>query len=228
LKNIIDEKPTDPLSGRALFTTKFVSNLDIKGKRLLDVGCGYGWFELNALKRNCKRIVGIEVSDSDLETARKHIKNKKVFFRVGSAIDLPFKSNSFDTVVSWEVIEHIPKNMEKKMFQEIYRVLKHGGVFYLSTPNNNFLSNMFDPAWWLIGHRHYSKEQILNLSKKYFSLSKFTTRGKWWDIVSILNLYISKWVFRRKPFLKDFINKLNNRDYKTKGYVGLYVKLKKK
>ena len=66
-------------------------------------------------------------------------------------------------MTSWEVLEHIPKDTEKKMFNEVNRVLKPGGIFYISTPYNNVISNIFDPAWWLIGHRHYSLEKV----KKY-------------------------------------------------------------
>ena len=71
----------------------------------------------------------------------------------------------------------IPKQTENKMFSEAYRVLKPGGHFYLSTPYRHFLSNLFDPAYWLIGHRHYSKEQIEHFAQQAnFSINNLTIR----------------------------------------------------
>jgi len=230
MKNIIEEKPTDPLHGRTLYNTKFMDDSDIKNKIVLDIGCGFGWFELNALQREVAHITGTEISKEDLETARRYIENDKIDFNVGNAINLPFKDQSFDTVVSWEVIEHIPKQTEDKMFKEINRVLKNDGVFYLSTPYNSFFSKVFDPAWWLIGHRHYSKENLISLSESNgFIIEKFVSNGGWWEIIGIMNLYIAKWIFRRRSFFKKFINKMQDVEYrKKKGFTNVFLKLRKK
>ncbi len=50
------------------------------------------------------------------------------------------------------------------MFSEAYRVLKKGGVFYLSTPYDNFFAKIFDPAWYF-GHRHYSLNRLKNFAE---------------------------------------------------------------
>jgi len=50
----------------------------------------------------------------------------------GSALNLPFKSESFDTVLSTQVLEHVPE--PKKMLEEVYRVLKNGGCLILTAP----------------------------------------------------------------------------------------------
>ena len=229
MKNIIEEKPTDELHGRALYNAQFIAVNDIKDKVMLNIGSGFGWFELNLEKRGAKKIVGLEISEKNLETAKKYIKNNKISFKVGSAIKLPFENNSFDTIASWEVIEHIPKNTENKMFQEINRVLKDGGVFYISTPLNFFFSKIFDPAWWLIGHRHYAKNKLIFLGKNNgFEIEKLILNGGWWEIIGMLNLYISKWIFRRKPFFEDFINRKQDIEFKKeKGFTNIFIKFKK-
>ena len=51
---------------------------------------------------------------------------------IGDALKLPFRANSFDTVLLIQVLEHIPK--PKKMLEEIYRVLKKGGYLVLTCP----------------------------------------------------------------------------------------------
>ncbi len=195
---------------------------------MLDIGCGYGWFELYALKKGCKRITGVEVTEKDLFTAKKNIVSKRVNFQVGSAITLPFKNNSFDTVVSWEVLEHIPQKTELKMFKEVHRVLKVGGSFYMSTPHTSFLSNAFDPAWWLIGHRHYSGKNIFSfLKKSTFVIEEIVVKGKKWEITGVNNLYIAKWIFRRKPFFESIVQQKQDKEYQMPGYTTLFVHLKR-
>lgn len=228
MKNILQQNPFMQLSGRIKFTVDdFVKVEDIKNKNVLNVGCGYGWFENWALNQKVKKITGIEISESDLKTA-KQLKNPNAIFKVGSAIKIPFPDNSFDTVVSWEVLEHIPKNTENKMFAEVARVLKKNGVFYLSTPHQNFFYCIFDPAWWLIGHRHYKKEQIENFSKNnHFKMQKFILRGGWWEIVFMLNLYIAKWIFRRQPFLEEMFKSNLNQEYSKPGFATIFTKFRK-
>jgi len=229
MKNIIEEKPTDELHGRSLYNTNFVSDEDLKNKNVLDIGCGFGWFEINAEKRGVKKIIGTELEEKDLETARKYTTSEKIEFKVGSAIKLPFPDNSFDTVVSWEVVEHIPKNTEDKMFKEVTRVLKSGGSFYLSTPYNSFFAKFFDPAWWLIGHRHYSKSKLIRIGEDAgFKIEKTIINGGWWEILGINNLYIAKWIFKRRPFFENFINKKQNLEYKKEdGFTNIFIKYQK-
>lgn len=201
MKNIINEKPNMKLTGRLQFSTEFASDKDIKDKEVLDIGCGFGWFELDALRRNVKKIVGIEISPNDLKTAEENIKDKRAIFRVGGALNLPFKDSYFDTVVAWEVIEHIPKNTEDQVFKEVKRVLKNNGVFYLSTPYNSFWSTISDPAFWLIGHRHYSKEKLTKLGKENkFKVVSVYTKGGWWNLLGLLNMYFSKWFLRKSYY----------------------------
>lgn len=229
MKNIINEKPTDELHGRALYNTIFVKKADIKDKRVLDIGCGYGWFELFAVENQVKKIVGLEISENDLKTAKKHIKDKKIDFTTGSAIELPFKDKTFDTLVAWEVIEHIPKKTESQMFKEAFRVLGDGGRFYLSTPNHSVLSNFFDPAWWLIGHRHYSPKKLSKIAQENgFVVEKIIVKGGFWEVVDINNLYICKWIFRTKPLFKSYINRKQDYSYKNcKGFTNIFIRFKK-
>lgn len=229
MKNILKDRPKKRLHGRTQFTTKFVEDCDIEKKTCLDIGCGWGWFELNALKRKVKKIVGLEISDSNLEAARQNISDRRAQFKVGSAIDLPFPDSQFDTVVSWEVIEHIPKNQEPKMFKEVARVLKDGGVFYMSTPKNSLWCNIFDPAWWLIGHRHYSKIKIIKASSRNkLVVEKLIFNGGWWELIGMNNLYISKWIFHRKPFAEKFFDSRQDKEFeKEKGFTNIFIKFKK-
>lgn len=229
MKNILNENPHKPPRGRLKYTlSKFVDLQDIQSKTILDIGCGYGWFEVYGLKNKAKKMYGNEVSEQDLVTARKHVKNPKVRFEVGSAIEIPYKDNQFDTVVSWEVLEHIPKGTEIQMFKEVYRVLKPGGVFYFSTPYASIPAKMFDPAWWLIGHRHYTQEDISSYAKKAgLNIEQFVVRGNWWHIGAILNLYFTKWMLRGPGPFDKLILKKDEKSYTQDGFVNIFCKLSK-
>jgi ubiquinone/menaquinone biosynthesis C-methylase UbiE len=229
MKNIIDEKPTDRLFGHTRFSTLFINSKDIKNKTLLDIGCGYGWFEIFAEKKGVKKIIGVERNDDDLKAAKNYIKNSKIDFKVGDATRLPFKDNSFDTIVAWEVIEHIPGGKEDQMFKEVNRVLKRDGVFYLSTPYGSFFSKFFDPTWWLIRHRHYSKRKLIEFGKNNnFSIEEILIKGGWWEVIGMNNLYIAKWIFRRRPIFEKFIQSKQDLEYKKgKGFTNIFIKFRK-
>jgi len=225
MKNIINEKPTNKLAGRMLFSVKFVDGEDIRNKRILNIGCGYGWFELYALQKDAKEIIGTEVSDDDLSTARKYINHSKVKFIAADDGNLPLDDQDFDTITLWEVLEHIPRGTEARLFKEIYRVLKPGGVFYLSTPHRSFFSNISDPAWWLIGHRHYSNEQLTALlAHNDFKILDTKIKGGKWDLINNLNMYFSKWILRRSPILNSFFYNKIDREYGRNGFLSVFIK----
>lgn len=229
MKNILHEKPDEAVSGRLLETSRFIKGEDVKNKKVLDIGCGFGWVELLGIKRGVKEIVGIEPTKQDIETARKFVRDKRVKFKVASAIELPFEDKYFDTVVCFEVIEHIPKGTEEKMFSEIRRVLKNNGVLYLSTPYNSFFATIFDPAWWLIGHRHYSQDRLRNYGEKNgFKVLDVYVKGGWGVIISSLNMYFSKWILKRRRLMEQYFISKENAEYKERnGFVNIFAKYKK-
>lgn len=230
MKNILNEQPKTTLDGRLKFSVNFVKDSDIKDKIILDIGCGFGWCEINFIERGCKKIVGIELSDEDLVSAKKYVKDANVRFEVGSAIKLPFPSASFDTVVSWEVLEHIPKSTEVEMFTEIARVLRPGGVFYMSTPHRHLLSNLLDPAWWLIGHRHYTREQLRVYGQNSGLVLETTCiKGRIWSLLSLLNMYISKWLLHRPQLFRDYFLEKDDMEYNStvSGFANIFAKFRK-
>lgn len=227
MKNILAEKPAKILHGRLLVSVNFVTTDDLKDKEVLDIGCGYGWCELNFLERGVKKISATEITENDLQTIRQNISDQRLTSFVASARNLPFPNNSFDTVVAWEVIEHIPKKMEPIMFKEAYRVLRPSGHFYLSTPNNSFLSNLLDPAWYF-GHRHYSLEKLANLAaKQNYKIMESKVGGSYWTALSILNLYFSKWILRRERILNDYFDKKEDKEFDRDGFSNIFIKFQK-
>jgi 2-polyprenyl-3-methyl-5-hydroxy-6-metoxy-1,4-benzoquinol methylase len=102
---------------------------NIEGKKLLDAGCGTGWFSKYAFDRKAI-VTSMDVGENLLSQVAKKCDSERV---VGSILEMPFEDNSFDIVVSSEVIEHTPDPLSAIV--EIFRVLKPGGTVILSTPN---------------------------------------------------------------------------------------------
>lgn len=97
---------------------------------MLDVGCGSGIL-LNELKPVVPSITGCDLSDVLLQRVRKE---KKIEQLVAADLkSLPFASNSFQSLLCSEVLEHLPN--PKRAIQEIARVLKPGGKALITTPH---------------------------------------------------------------------------------------------
>lgn len=99
---------------------------------LLDIGSSTGIID-NILSAKFKKVVGSDIDNGAVNYAKKTFKNKNLEFQMGDAMNMQFKDNSFDVVICAQVYEHVPD--QKKLFSEIYRVLKPGGVCYLAALN---------------------------------------------------------------------------------------------
>lgn len=109
---------------------------DVHGKKVLDVGCGGGSLVFLLAKAGAE-VVGVENEKLGLQFARENLKsvenaNLHYTFEHASAYELPFKDETFDIVVSCEVIEHLRE--PERMLREVLRVLNPGGKFILTTP----------------------------------------------------------------------------------------------
>lgn len=114
-----------------------LENTLFNDKKTVSLGCGTGELEVILGKRGYS-IVGIDISKSALQIAKKH-KNKECLSNVqfvNASIDnLPFSQNSFDSALMIEVLEHIDSGDAGKIFTEIKRVLKPCAKMLITVPN---------------------------------------------------------------------------------------------
>lgn len=111
----------------------FLGNENLSGKKLLDAGCGTGWFSKKSVERGAT-VTAIDLSESLVKITRQKVPG--ITGVVGSVMNLPFADNTFDIVISSEVIEHTPDPHQATL--EMVRVLKPGGKFCITTPNKSF------------------------------------------------------------------------------------------
>lgn len=107
-----------------------------------------------------QKSLNLGITDEIVGTLKKRRSNI-VNFIFGDMTKSELESESFDITVSVEVIEHVEE--DEKFVSEISRVLKPEGVFILTTPNGDFVKNT-NPDH----KRHYKKEELEGLLKKYF------------------------------------------------------------
>lgn len=105
----------------------FTSQAD--GARILDAGCGAGRPVLAALAER-HDVVGLDISTTMLERSREHA--PAAALAQGALGRLPFAADSFDAVVSFYAIIHVPKEEHERVLSEFRRVLRPGGDLLVS------------------------------------------------------------------------------------------------
>jgi len=101
------------------------------GEVVLDVGCGTGSLTLTAKTTAgpSGAVYGIDAAPEMIEVARKNAKHAglDVTFDIGLIEKIPFPDTSFDVVINRLMIHHLPDDLKRQAFAEIFRVLKPGG-----------------------------------------------------------------------------------------------------
>lgn len=120
------------------------------GDKVLDVGCGTGNLTLTANKYAgaMGSVTGIDASPEMIDVAQKKAKQNgsSVVFELGLIEKLPYPEASFDVVISRLVIHHLPDELKRRGFTEMFRVLKPGGRIFLADfkpPTNPLLAHVF-------------------------------------------------------------------------------------
>jgi 2-polyprenyl-3-methyl-5-hydroxy-6-metoxy-1,4-benzoquinol methylase len=107
----------------------------IKSMRVLDDGCGTGYGAYYLACNGGKYVTGIDLSKSAINYAKKHYKRQNLEYQVMNGCDLEFKENTFDAVISFDVLEHLNPREQEKFCSEAMRVLKPNGTFIVGLPN---------------------------------------------------------------------------------------------
>jgi ubiquinone/menaquinone biosynthesis C-methylase UbiE len=112
------------------------SDLVEKGEKVLDVGCAAGR-DSRHLKNKGFKVVGIDLSDELLNLARE--KDKESIYLRMNATDIDFGGDEFGGIFASAVLLHLPSNRQvEKAIGEFYRVMKPGGVLFISVKAETF------------------------------------------------------------------------------------------
>lgn len=158
-----------------------------RGRRLLEVGCGAGFF-LSAAARSGWSVEGIELSE---EAARFATERLHLAIRRERAEDAAIPPGSFDAAAMFDVIEHLFE--PRAVLEAIARALAPGGILVISTPNFNAASRFLLGVNWAVlsplEHVYYFTEQSLRalLEATGFEQVEFVRRHVMWGPQETVN-----------------------------------------
>lgn len=113
---------------RHIFASRFVLGRDV-----LDIGCGTGYGTGYVATKGAGLVVGGDIDREAIRYARTRFPQAR--YVCADATRLPFRNESFDVVICFEVVEHVVDF--RGLLSECRRVLRDEGVFICSTPNRN-------------------------------------------------------------------------------------------
>jgi len=146
-----------------------------KAQTILDIGCGDGVLSWLIYQKTKASIIGIDSEKLSIQFAEQEFKRRqaKAKFLVTNAYKLPFENNSFDMIVSTEVIEHLSDT--KKFLAEIKRVLKPKGLCIITTLVK--LSAVPEDKMHV---KEFTPKELKICLKKYFSSVALKTSHPLW------------------------------------------------
>jgi len=140
----VEERMKADFLPKIILIKRYKKNTSI---RLLDVGCGKGYFIKECQKHNIFA-TGLDISDSGIQHAKNSLKVDARQMDVVSFSQDPVNQNNYDVITLWATIEHLPN--PKEVLDSIFSCLKPGGLFFLDTGLGNDVFEKF-----LLGHSQW-------------------------------------------------------------------------
>ena len=201
---------------------------ELKDEAVLDLGCGFGWFEEYAVASGCSRVLGVDTDEASLERAKREVPSAE--FLLDDATDIRQDAGIFGVVAMFDFMEHVPRGEEAGVTGGAVGHLAPGGRLLVSVPYRGLVSMALDPAFYF-GHRHYKLRDLeAIISQAGLRISRAAYAGGIWEQLSLILLYISKWVFRREMPFADFLERKRKAEYEAfrhkpgpKAYVTMFV-----
>jgi len=158
---------------RAMLRTAWQRHVPANGARVLDVGCGTG-ATLASLPPGTT-CFGIDFSQDAIRFCRRRTLSQTA---VASALSLPFSDDTFDVVISCDVVCH--KSIENKLqpIQEMCRVMTPGGILILNLPAYAWLHSSHD-LHVQTDHR-FSRGEVISMLKECGLQPRYAT---YWNTV---------------------------------------------
>jgi ubiquinone/menaquinone biosynthesis C-methylase UbiE len=125
---------------------------DFYGKRILEVGCGFGWDAVGMALVGRNEVIASDILPSMIDGVTQCLETMKqkgnplpITPMQGDICSLPLKNGSLDGIFSTEAIEHV--HDLQKMFDECYRLLKRGGTAVIVNDSNRFNEDARRHSW---------------------------------------------------------------------------------
>lgn len=186
---------------------------EIKDKVVLDLGCGTGKFMEKFYKSTIK-YYGLDLSNQQLNIAKKKVKGSNVEFICCSAEHIPLEDNSIDVIIStWVLGTILEEDRRKNVINEMRRVLKRNGSIYLV---ENDIGGEFEEIRNRYPDISRTKSYNDSLENNGFNcFSKFETEFKFENKNQAQNVFSNIWGNQIGSKVSDEIIKQNIVIYKS-------------
>jgi len=134
---------------------------DLRGRKILDLGCGYGWFCRWACNKGAAEVLGIDVSEKMLARARADTKDAAITYQRADMESPALPGEAFDLVYS-SLALHYVEDLNQLMSQ-VYRSLVPGGSLVFSAEHPIYTAPA-EPKWSLdaAGHKIWPVDHYLD------------------------------------------------------------------
>jgi len=165
------------------------AELQRPGISILDAGCGTGYNVSYYAASNSRKVFGLDIAGAAIDFVKRKRLNTVA---QASVTAIPFRSNSFDLIFSFEVITHLECGLHDDAFREMHRVLKPGGSLFLRLPAFMWLWSSHDEE--IQAYYRYTRREVEE------KLSSLGYRIEW---ISYANSFLFPVILLRR-FLKRF------------------------
>lgn len=118
---------------------------NLKDKRVLDLGCGFGWHCRYAREQQARSVTGVDISERMIQRAHDMTKDPFISYINAPIEDIDFLDSEFDVVIS-SLAFHYIKSF-KSACEKVYDCIKHGGSFVFSVEHPIFSSRK-EQEWY--------------------------------------------------------------------------------
>lgn len=142
---------------------------DVKGKKVLDLGCGYGWHCKYAAQMGAAEVLGLDSSRKMIEKANRQNADERIRYEVCGISDYAYPPDIYDLVLSNLVLHYI-ENLEQ-VYRDVYRTLKTGGCFLFNIEHPVFTAGIHQDwiydengeiQYWAIDDYYYPGKRETN------------------------------------------------------------------
>lgn len=182
-------------------TTILKSN---RNSNVLDYGCGSG-YGTSLLKQFYNKVTGVDVSPDAISFCKNTYKSEGLDFILISNGNLPFGSEQFDLITSFQVFEHVPDEYAENYLKNIFDSLKPGGLAIITTPNaNNYADGHSGNPYHIHEYTLGELEIVVAnaVGKSNFEIYAF------WDVPTNIAYLCLQKLFGQKHVGASFLSKL--------------------
>jgi SAM-dependent methyltransferase len=196
------------------------STTDLRGKEVLDFGCGDGALSLFlATEKSPARVTGVDLDPSAIERAKvaqglvQIPTSVQVEFLLGSTDGLPIPDGSVDVLVAFDCLEHVMSPLP--IFRDWVRVVRPGGRcllewFPYKGPWGPHMEALIPIPW---AHVLFGQEAMFRAAERLYDLPQFVPRH--WDLEANGTKKPNKWKQWSSFRAQGYINELDIKTFRT-------------